>query len=119
MEPFGIRTFLFEPGRFRTSFLTAGNLQVVPSKIPDYAQRSKDFLEMLAKADRAQPGDPEKGMAVILDFVRGEGCAEGKTLPLRLPLGTDVYEDIKDKCEQTLKLLAEWQSVSKSTDFAV
>ncbi len=91
---------------------------MVQSKIPDYAEKSKAFLKMLEGEDMAQPGDPEKGIKVVIDLVRKEGCAVGREVPFRLPLGADCYDDIKEKCEETLKLLRDWQHVIKGTDYA-
>lgn len=65
-----------------------------------------------------QPGDPVKLVETILDLVRQEGIAEGKDIPLRMPLGVDVFDDMKAKCEETLSLLDEWRDVIRSTDFA-
>ena len=113
----GIKTLLIAPGRFRTSFLTPGNLQIVQSKIPDYAERSAALIRGLAQEDRSQPGDVELGVKIIIDLVRKEGIAAGRDVPFRLPLGSDCYETIKEKCEETLKLLDDWKDVIKSTDF--
>lgn len=71
----------------------------------------------LAKEDRAQPGDPEKAVEIILDLVRKEGCAEGRDVPFRLPLGTDSFGTMKEKCEEVLKLLEEWGPVILSTNY--
>lgn len=91
-------------------------MKAVSSKIPDYADSSKDQLEGLSKEDHAQPGDPVKLVEIILDLVRGEGIAEGSQVSFRLPLGIDVFDDIKAKCEKTLKLLGDWESVIRSTN---
>ena len=114
--PFGIRTLLIEPGRFRTKFLSQGNLSVVQSQIADYAERSKGFFAMLEGEDQKQPGDAEKGVRVIIDLVRREGCAEGRDVPFRLPLGSDCYESIREKCKETLALLESWKPVIQGTD---
>jgi len=34
-----------------------------------------------------QPGDPEKGVDIILDVVRGEGKAAGRGIPERFVVG--------------------------------
>ncbi|KAF4161536.1 hypothetical protein CNMCM6936_003377 [Aspergillus lentulus] len=117
-EPLGLRTLLIEPGRFRTQLLSSSHLKIANSSIPDYAERSEDFQKMLAMEDRTQPGNVEKGVSIILDLVRSEGVAAGKKIPFRLPLGTDCYESIKEKCEETLTLLDEWKDVINSTDYA-
>ncbi|KAH8889612.1 NAD(P)-binding protein [Thozetella sp. PMI_491] len=117
-QQFGIKTLLVEPGRFRTKFLSDGNKKAIVSKIPDYTEGSKALLEILEREDLAQPGDPEKGITVIIDVVRGEGCAVGREIPFRLPLGADCYEAIKEKCQDTLKLLEEWQQIIRGTDYS-
>ncbi|KAJ9142939.1 putative oxidoreductase YusZ [Pleurostoma richardsiae] len=117
-EPLGIRTLMIDPGRFRTNFLTVGNnLQISRSQIPEYAEMSEAFVAALAREDRAQPGDVAKGVKVIIDLVRKEGCAEGRDVPWRLPIGTDSYESIKEKCEDTLKVIEEWKDVITGTDY--
>ena len=119
-EPFGIRTFLIDPGRFRTGFLSsAGNLVIAKSRVPEYQEAYKRFLAQISSEDGQQPGDVAKGVEVIVDLVRGEGVAEDKDLgelPFRLPLGSDCLETIKEKCEETLRVIREWEAVISSTD---
>lgn len=86
------------------------------SDIPDYVDFSKALMEGLAKEDMSQPGDPIKLVNIILDLVRKEGIAEGKEVPFRLPLGIDCFDDVKAKCEETLKLLHDWEHVIRSTN---
>jgi hypothetical protein len=45
----------------------------------------------------------------MIDLVKGEGCAGGKTAPLRLPIGRDAWEAIKTACEEMLKTMEEWK----------
>lgn len=92
-------------------------MKTAPSNISDYTDFSKTLVDNLAKENQAQPGNPAKLVEIIFDLVRGEGIGEGKEIPFRLPLGTDVFDDIKAKCEETLMLLKEWESTIKSTDF--
>ncbi|KAK7414935.1 hypothetical protein QQX98_006260 [Neonectria punicea] len=115
-EPFGIRNLLIEPGRFRTKLLSNSNLKMVQSTVPDYAQRSKEFDEMLASANGTQEGDPKKGVSIILDLVRGDGVGKSKKMPIRLALGPDAYDIIRGKCQETLKILEDWKDVTCSTD---
>ena len=91
-------------------------MKAVQSSIPDYSTFSTTLLDGLASEDRAQPGDPVKLVEIALDLVRQEGVAKGRNIPLRLPLGVDCYDDVKAKCEETLKLLEEWKGVIRSTD---
>ena len=56
----------------------------------------KGMMTAFAMTDGNQPGDPRKGAERMVDVVRGEGMAEGKTdFPLRLPLGSDALELIR------------------------
>lgn len=118
VSSFGIKTLLIEPGRFRTKLLSADNMRFGSPKIPDYADFSKTLLKGLANEDQMQPGDPGKLVNIILDLVRREGVAEGVDMPARLPLGSDVYFDIKTKCEETLTLLRDWEVVIQSTNYS-
>lgn len=113
----GIKTLLIEPGRFRTNLLSSDKRKSVASRIPEYRQFSDSFLAGLGAEDQQQPGDPQKLVRIVADLVREEGVAKDKLLPLRLPLGNDVLTDIKAKCENTLQLLREWESVIQSTDY--
>ncbi len=62
-------------------------------------------------------GNPEKGVQIMLDVVRGEGVAQGKEFPKSLLMGSDTFAVVQDKIQECLKLQEEWESVSKSTDF--
>jgi NAD(P)-dependent dehydrogenase (short-subunit alcohol dehydrogenase family) len=117
VAPFGISTLLVEPGRFRTTLLSDQNLKATGSTIGDYAEAGTNLREGLAAEDRRQPGDPVKLVEIVLDVVRGEGVAQGREMPFRLPLGTDCYEEVRGKCQETLRLLEEWKAVGLSTDF--
>ena len=115
--PLGIRTLLIEPGRFRTKLLSSGKRKTVTSVIPEYAELSQCKIRGLAEEDQRQPGDPVKLVAIIIDLVKGEGVATGKEIPFRLPLGTDAYDGMKAKCEESLRQLEGWRSVIMSTAF--
>jgi len=87
------------------------------SSIPDYAEFSKTLIKAFGEADQKQPGDLGKLVDVVVDLVRGEGVAEGKELPLRLPLGSDCYGLVKGTCEEMLGVLEQWEGVIRSTNF--
>ncbi|KAI1632957.1 hypothetical protein F4809DRAFT_644939 [Biscogniauxia mediterranea] len=113
----GIKTLLIEPGRFKTKLLSTGSAQVIPTRIPDYAASNTTFVHRIAAEDQMQPGDTGKGVRIIVDLVRREGHAATREVPFRLPLGRDCYDTIKEKCEETLAVLRDWESVIKSTDY--
>lgn len=64
-----------------------------------------------------QPGDPLKGVEIVVDVVRGEASAVGKAFPTVLALGSDCYNVVKSESEATLLALEEWKDVTTSTDF--
>lgn len=119
-EPFGLRTLLLEPGRFRTEISSSEKLgRSEVSQIPEYRQLSKFVLEYLADLHGKQQGDPAKLVDITVDLVRGEGVAVGKQLPLRLPIGQDSLDAVKGKMEEVRKSIEEWEEVTISTDFEV
>ena len=57
-------------------------------------------------------GDSVKGMDALMDAIRCEGRAEGKTgLPLWLFLGSDSIADIKSRADRLKSVAEEWTSV--------
>ena len=68
-------------------------------------------------ANGKKPGDPLKAAQLLVELVHGEGVVKGKDLPITLGLGTDYFDAVKGISEGTLSRLAEWEEVTKSTDF--
>lgn len=54
----------------------------------------------------------------MIELAKGNGVAVGKTVPLRVPIGTDGWTIIRAKCEETIKVCDEWEDVAKSTGWA-
>lgn len=117
ISPLGLRSISFEFGYFRTSFLEAGHRAEYKPRIRDYNPTTEGYNKALETYNGQQPGDPKKGVQVMIDVVKGEGAAKGKKFPTVLALGSDSYQTIKDRAEQTLRDLEEWAHVTKSTDF--
>ena len=114
---FGIQSVLFEPGYYRTKVHTEGNLKFEPLSISEYSQLHNALQAGVAAVDGNQPGDPEKAAERMVDVVRREGMAAGKEIPLRMPLGRDAMDQVRNKCLNTLKILEEWEPLIVSTDF--
>ncbi|KDQ56698.1 hypothetical protein JAAARDRAFT_157871 [Jaapia argillacea MUCL 33604] len=120
ISPLGLRSICVELGAFRTAFLSAGSRSSYTPRIDDYKQITTRSTAGVEAFNQKQPGDPKKGVQVIIDLVRGEGVAEGKgkdEIPGVINLGSDCYETVKGVCEGNLKRLEAWKDVSKSTDF--
>ncbi|KAF7554110.1 hypothetical protein G7046_g6912 [Stylonectria norvegica] len=118
LAPFNIRVTAVEPGFFRTSFLNSGNRNSTAVRLRDvYGGTGADeYRAVLDQQDNKQLGDVEKGAGVLVDVLTGTGVGEGREIPLRLLLGSDCLGVVREKCESTLKLLKEWETVSASTD---
>ena len=65
-----------------------------------------------------QRGDPKKATERMVDVLKSEGKAAGRTMPARMPLGPDALAGVRAKCEATLKICEEWEGLISSTDVA-
>lgn len=106
---------IIEPGYFRTKAFS--NINHVEPLVADYAQFNAGVRQIEASVVGNEPGDADKAVACMIELVKGTGVAEGKTVPLRMPMGTDGWERIKAKCEETLNICNEWEDVAKGTDY--
>ncbi|EPE37067.1 NAD(P)-binding Rossmann-fold containing protein [Glarea lozoyensis ATCC 20868] len=116
---FGITSILFQLGFFRTKIMDPGNLGVnldPDAAIPDYAELNQIVGGFVAQMDKNQPGDPVKAVDVMVDVVRKEGVAQGREIPERFPLGSDVLGKIRAKYTRYLGVCDEWEDVIRGTD---
>lgn len=117
LEPLGIDVTVIEPGYFRTGFLNAGTQIKSEKRIKEYDETAVGQIRArLDKVDNNQPGDVVKGSKVIVDILTKSGAAEGKDIPIRVALGPDCSTGIRQKIEETVKLLDEWDSITTKTD---
>lgn len=110
-KPFGIDVTLVLPGYFRTSFLTSDSLVLPKNQMDEYEEvRAVQQLHQ-EQINGNQPGDPEKGVAAIIQTA---GIANP---PLYLFLGNDALELAKQKISMINNQIDTWKTVSTSTDF--
>lgn len=117
--PFGIRSFSFEPGFCRTEITKPSDAEVSKKNrnVVEELAPLRSFMNTVQDAIVGnQVGDPKKVVKIMVDIVRGEGVAEGKEVPDRLPLGSDALVAIQPKHENMLKQWEEWNDVILSTD---
>ena len=102
------------PGLFRTAFNCPS---IAKPKFDDYTS-FHDVAPLYLKKRQTNPdaADPEKGMDVVMDVVRGEGRAAGlKTeWPLWLVLGDDALADIEERLGKMEKMLHVWGDVGRN-----
>ena len=116
VSAFGIQCCLVVPGYHRTKIFAPGNIKFGTSSIPDYAEFNKLYQAGVASLHENQPGDPKKATDCIVDVVRGEGKAAGKTLPHRLPVGTEAFTKMRERCSEIVKICDEWEHVTTDTN---
>ncbi|KAJ4088253.1 hypothetical protein NW760_013247 [Fusarium oxysporum] len=109
-----LKVLIVEPGYCRTPVFN--KIQHVEARVPEYAQFNEAVRQAEATLTESSPGDPEKAVARMIELVRGTGFAEGKKVPLRVPLGSDSWSRVKTKCEETLEICQEWEDMAKSVD---
>ncbi|KAI3619287.1 hypothetical protein WG66_012763 [Moniliophthora roreri] len=62
--------------------------------------------------------DPQRGVGVVLDIVRGEGIAKDKPFQKSIQLGSVCYAAAKVESEKAHERLEEWKEVLISTDLS-
>jgi hypothetical protein len=113
----GIKNLVFELGYFRTKVMDPENVKFRSTiAIADYDDIRKQIKQNVVGINGKQPGDPKKAVEIMVDLVRGEGVAEGKEVPERLPLGKDCLATMRKKTVGNLAICNEWEDVVCSTD---
>ncbi|MEP9365768.1 oxidoreductase [Xanthobacter sp. VNH20] len=110
VEPLGISVILVEPGTFRTDFL-GRSIAFAADRIDAYEETVGAVRTAVPTRAGVQPGDPRRGVAVILQAVDAEKP------PLRLALGPDAHRNIRTKLARVAADLDAWEGVAADTDF--
>ncbi len=107
--PLGIKVTIIEPGGFRTDF--AGSSQTILADNPAYASTVGAVARFQREYDGAQPGDPKKAAAAVLNIARLDEP------PMRLLLGRDAVRVAAEAERTRAESDRKWRSLSESTDF--
>ncbi len=114
VSPFGIRVLIVEPGAFRTALFGAA-FRRMPA-LDAYASSVGALRSWTAAADGAQPGDPAKAARAIVEVA---SRPNGAALPLRLPLGSDAVDQIRDKLARVAADVDAMEDIARATAFDV
>ncbi|CAH0022117.1 unnamed protein product [Clonostachys rhizophaga] len=103
-----------EPGFFHTEVYNKA--VCAKNRVPAYTEFMEVTMSTLHENFTNGPGDAKKGVARMIDIAKGTGCAEGKTVPVRLVLGSEAQETCRKVSQDALKIMDEWEEVANSTD---
>jgi len=110
VAPLGIHATVVAPGFFRTNFLDESSLFSSKQVIEDYAETVGAMRDFAAKANRQQPGDPEKLAAAFVKLANAENP------PVHLPLGNDTLQHYRAKTAAFEQDIANWYDTITGTD---
>jgi len=103
-KPFNIDVTIIQPGAFKTSF--SANSQKLSNPLPIY----ESYHTLFEYFHEIAQGEPDKlGQAVLY------AVENVKSLPLRIPLGTDSLTNIRQKLTSQLDELKKVEQLSTST----
>ena len=112
MAPFNVKVTIVEPGGFET-YWDNDSIEI--------AERLPEYLEAFGPAEkgrqlgdperRRMAGDPRKAARALLAIV------ESDNPPLRVLWGNVAYDRATTAYVQRLAVWAEWEHLSRSTDF--
>ena len=107
LAPLGIKVLMVEPGQFRTD-LAGDSMKHMPEMdaYKDTVGKTREFAKTMGGT---QEGDPLKAAAAI------DKVLNAATMPLRLQLGKDAIDAIRQHSETLLSDMAKWEQVGIDT----
>lgn len=108
-EPLGIKVTIVEPGAFRTDW--AGRSLSSAPEIEDYKDTVGGTREFIENENGNQQGDPQLGAKAMIAAV------EAEEPPMRLPLGQDSLDQIREKLDSVRQETDAWERTIVETSF--
>lgn len=109
---FGIKVTSVAPGAFRTDFLDASSARFGNNQLTDYAEFSAKVKASSANGNHAQPGDPAKLGAAIVQL------ALDPQAPVHFIVGSDALKMASNRLTTLQQEIEKWHQLSASTDGA-
>ena len=109
---FGIHVTALAPGQFRTDW-AGRSMDRTPRSIADYDRVMNPVRTGRENKNGNQPGDPDKAAQALLTLVATENP------PARLYLGEDALSLVGQKLDRMRDEMAQWDTLSRSTNFSV
>jgi NAD(P)-dependent dehydrogenase (short-subunit alcohol dehydrogenase family) len=103
----GVRMTIVEPGAVRTGF--ADGAVARPPRSDDYDASVGDALRLFEQLAGNQPNDPARVAAAIIQAM------DADQPPLRLVLGAEAVEAVREKLDGQRRELDAWEPVARST----
>lgn len=107
--PFNIFVTAVAPGSFRTDW-AGRSMQRTPRSIADYDASFDPIRQAREAKSGKQLGDPAKAAQAILQLISSPHP------PAHLLLGSDALKLVRDKLEQSARDIAQWETLTRSTD---
>ncbi|EOR04207.1 hypothetical protein E3P92_00136 [Wallemia ichthyophaga] len=111
-----VRVLCIAPGGFKTELIDNTKK---PQNILDVYSPARVYMDSLLKNMHATGGIPKIGAKLMIDAMLQEGSAEGKEIPLRVPIGSDGVDIPLDKFKSQAEAYESWRSFAAEADSAM
>ena len=111
IKEFGVKATVVYPGYFKTDFLKGSSLRTPKNEIDAYTVARQLQTTHEKDINGNQPGDPEKAALALIELAKMENP------PIHLVLGSDAFQIAGNKLQELQSEIADYKSLSTSTDY--